>query len=325
MTQLLDFHKQVLDHLSEAVYFVDIDRQILSWNHAAEILTGFVSNEVVGSRCFNQILNHVDEQMNPLCNSECPLTFAMKENQQIATRAFLHHKQGHRVPVQIKVNPVIDQKGEVIGAVEIFSDATAYLELESLNGELKRLIHIDPLTQIPNRRAFQNLLRQEFSRYHRFGECFSIVFADIDHFKQVNDRHGHQAGDQTLEWFSRQLESGLRKVDQVCRWGGEEFVAILPATDCSQGEIAAEKLCRQLSGQNCPVTGELQTASFGVAEVQAWDTPESLIERADQGLYAAKAEGRNRVKSQYPGKRGNRLSCAWTPDGSSQRVTNREQ
>lgn len=294
-----EFHKQVLDHLAEGVYFVDTERKILYWNHAAELLSGYTAGEVIGSFCFNQILNHVNADFEPLCNGHCPLTIAIKTREMIVERAFLHHKQGHRVPVNIKVNPVIAKDGTVVGAVEIFSDATPYLELENLNRELEKTIRIDPLTKIPNRRAFLEVLQQEFQRFRRYATPYAVIFADIDFFKEVNDRFGHKTGDLTLQWFARKLVSGLRKVDTISRFGGEEFLILLPSTSPEAACRTAEKLRALVAQRPCPETGRILTASFGVASVISGDSPESLIERADRGLYLSKQAGRNRVTFQH--------------------------
>jgi len=293
-----EFHKQVLDHLAEGVYFVDTQRKVLYWNHAAELLSGYSAEEVVGSYCYDQILNHVNERLEPLCTGHCPLTIAIENREMIIERAFLHHKNGHRVPVNIKVNPVVNQDGTVIGAVEIFSDATPYLELEGMNRELEKTIRIDPLTKIPNRRAFREVILQEFQRYRRYATPFAVVFTDIDYFKKVNDRFGHKVGDRTLQWFARKLVSGLRKVDAISRYGGEEFLMLLPSTHPEAAVRTAEKLRALVAQRPCPETGQILTASFGVASIEPKDTPESLIERADRGLYLSKKAGRNQVTFQ---------------------------
>lgn len=294
-----EFHKQVLDHLAEGVYFVDTDRKILYWNHAAEVLSGYSAEDVVGSYCYDHILNHVNEQFEALCSDHCPLTIAIAKRERIVERAFLHHKNGHRVPVNIKVNPVITQDGKVIGAVEIFSDATPFLELEDLNRDLEKTIRIDPLTKVPNRRAFLELIQQEFQRYRRYATPFAVIFTDIDFFKGVNDRFGHKVGDQTLQWFARKISGGLRKVDTISRFGGEEFLMLLPSATPEAATRAAEKLRALVAQRPCPETGQILTASFGVASVEAEDTPESLIERADRGLYLSKKAGRNQVTFQH--------------------------
>jgi len=183
----LNFYKQMLDHLAEGVYFVDRERRILYWNPAAERLTGFSAEAMTGCYCNKGELNHVDANLNPLCTGCCPLTRAMDTGTTVSERAFLHHRNGHRLPVNIKAQAITNATGEVIGAVEIFSDATSYLQLENLNEKLQKQIRIDPLTGVPNRRAFLEVVEDELERFQRYGDPFSVIFTDIDFFKEVND------------------------------------------------------------------------------------------------------------------------------------------
>jgi diguanylate cyclase (GGDEF)-like protein len=186
-------------------------------------------------------------------------------------------------------------EGEIVGAVEVFSDATHAVQIEKLNESLRQLIHVDPLTRIPNRLALIESLEREFQRYRRYGTVFSVVFADIDHFKKVNDTFGHAAGDGALQWFARKISTSLRKADLVGRYGGEEFLVILPATDAQAATQTAEHLRAHLAAAPCPYTESTITASFGVTAVNSGDRIESLIDRADAALYVSKRQGRNRV------------------------------
>lgn len=290
-----EFYKQLLDHLREGVYFVDRERRILYWNSEAEAISGYTAGEVLHSFCYSNILDHVDEQMNPLCTGRCPLSHAMETGKAVEARVFLRHKGGHRVPVDIKVAPVRNGEGAVVGAVEVFSDATPAVQIEKVNEDLRQLIHIDPLTRIPNRRALMEALEREFQRFGRYGTVFSVIFIDIDHFKAVNDTFGHAAGDGTLQWFARRMGTSLRKSDMVGRYGGEEFVVLLPATEAEAAGQTAEHLRKHLSAAPCPYTETIITASFGVTEVRSSDSFNSLVERADAALYVSKRQGRNRV------------------------------
>ena len=288
------FYKQILDHLGEAVYFVDRDRKILYWNRVAERITGYKGEEVVQSFCQDGILDHVDEQMCALCHDYCPLLEALTTGNAVEKRIFLRHKEGHRVPVDVKVAPIFDGD-RIVGAVEVFTDATMVIKVEQLNDELQRLIHIDPLTQIPNRRAIMAALEREFQRYHRYRTPFSILFADIDHFKQVNDTLGHAVGDRTLQWFARQITESLRRSDMVGRFGGEEFVILLAATEPAAAGAIAENLRRRITAAHCPETGRLLTVSLGATGIRPEDSVQSLLERADAAQYASKRQGRNRT------------------------------
>ncbi|MBE0598019.1 MAG: GGDEF domain-containing protein [Desulfuromonadales bacterium] len=288
-------YKQILDQLGEAVYFVDRERRILYWNRGAEQLTGFAAAEVAGRCCQDNLLEHVDAQMRPLCQDACPLAQAMETGESREERIFLRQKDGRRLPVEVKVAPIRDQRGKIVGAVEVFADASTFVQVEQLNHDLQRLVNIDQLTQLPNRRAILNALEREMERFSRYHTTFSLIFVDLDHFKLVNDRFGHLIGDQTLAWVAGRLRSLLRRVDMVGRYGGEEFVLLLPATRAGDACILAENLREQTAAEPCPATGETVSLSLGITEVRQHDTVVEILERADRAMYEAKRQGRNRV------------------------------
>ncbi len=157
---------------------------------------------------------------------------------------------------------------------------------------------IDFLTQVPNRRAFDKRLHEEIERYRRGGPCFSLILVDIDHFKQVNDRYGHQTGDATLQRVAQILEGDRRNTDFVARFGGEEFAVILPCTDEYQAATLIDRVREQLESTTIDTGGMSLsvTISAGVAEMLPADKgTATLLQRADERLYRAKHAGRNIV------------------------------
>jgi diguanylate cyclase (GGDEF)-like protein len=164
--------------------------------------------------------------------------------------------------------------------------------------EIYRLMTVDGLTQLYNRRFFTESLEREFARSRRYGHPFVLVLLDIDHFKQINDRYGHQAGDTVLRKIGALLGTNIRTNDLAARIGGEEFALILPNTRGLGGHALAEKLRRIVAGETF-VHGDdqvLATISLGVAEFSSkLEHSEALIKLADERLYAAKNSGRNRV------------------------------
>jgi diguanylate cyclase (GGDEF)-like protein len=157
----------------------------------------------------------------------------------------------------------------------------------------------DGLTGLLNRRAMQEAIDQQLGRSRRGGDTFAVVMLDIDHFKTINDRHGHDAGDQALMHTAAVLQNAVRAVDRVGRFGGEEFVVLLPATGLAQAAEMAEALRARLAELGVPREGEALalSASFGVAEWKGPDEePSRLLMRADKALYRAKRAGRNRVQ-----------------------------
>ena len=158
----------------------------------------------------------------------------------------------------------------------------------------------DPLTGLKNRRGFDVLLAAQIATARTAGQPLSLILADIDHFKAINDRYGHPAGDDVLKWFARVLSSNVKGRDTVARYGGEEFAIVLPATPIDNACKVASQIKAQLEAQfwqkpGAPNTLLRVTASFGVAQLEATEGTSALVARADARLYEAKQGGRNRV------------------------------
>ena len=166
--------------------------------------------------------------------------------------------------------------------------------------EIYRLMTLDGLTQLYNRRYFQEALEREFARSKRYGHPFSLVLFDIDHFKRINDTHGHMAGDDVLRRVAALLKTKVRTNDLIARVGGEEFAVLLPEAGRMGAVALAEKLRRMIEGENIehkdaviPVTVSLGVAEFNAALASS----DALYKQADDKLYEAKNAGRNQVRS----------------------------
>ncbi len=152
----------------------------------------------------------------------------------------------------------------------------------------------DPLTGLANRNRISGALIAQRDLADRYHEPFSVVLMDLDHFKSVNDTYGHQKGDEVLQGFAAILEKNRRKSDLMGRWGGEEFIAILPKNDAAAASFQAERIRQQVEKSDFGL-GRAVTASFGVATAKADESTDQLLQRADEALYRAKGAGRNRV------------------------------
>jgi len=173
--------------------------------------------------------------------------------------------------------------------------AEKHREAEGRARTMARRADTDALTSVLNRAGFNQAFSREFSRARRYRQPLSLVLLDLDHFKLVNDRHGHPAGDKVLEGTARLLESRIRESDLVARWGGEEFAVIAPMTDAEGAVQLAEKIRGLMEVTNFGPAGAV-TASFGVTEMRPEDTLEAMLSRVDQALYRSKDAGRNQVQ-----------------------------
>jgi diguanylate cyclase (GGDEF)-like protein/PAS domain S-box-containing protein len=293
-----NFYATLLDNLYDGVYFVDRERRITFWNRAAERITGFTKAEVLGKRCADNLLRHVDNRGNSLCEGACPVSYTLCDGQSRSASVFLHHKDGHRLPVAIGVVPITDHQQHIMGAVEIFRDNSATVAaLEHLK-ELEDLAYLDALTKVANRTYLETFIVARFNEFRRLGWSFGVIFIDVDRFKQVNDTFGHQTGDLVLKMVAQTLVKNCRSFDLVGRWGGEEFLCVISKLkDASQITVTAERLRALVESAwvSLPDCSLHVTISLGVTLARLQDAPGTLIHRADSLMYQSKAAGRNRI------------------------------
>ena len=167
---------------------------------------------------------------------------------------------------------------------------------------MESMAHTDPLTGLLNRRSMEQRLREAAQLFQRTGRSFCVVMADVDHFKRINDVHGHEAGDRVLRSVAALLSDRLRVHDAVARWGGEEFLLLLPETDLDIARDVADRLRATAEARLREAAGFDQnvTLTFGVAVFDRPMRVDACLKTADEALYAGKASGRNRVVSTLP-------------------------
>ncbi|HSV50761.1 MAG TPA: GGDEF domain-containing protein [Burkholderiaceae bacterium] len=190
----------------------------------------------------------------------------------------------------------------VVAVIVMLHATLMALVVARLIQQLRWQARHDGLTGLLNRRAMQEIIDQELSRSRRAGDTFAVVMLDVDHFKALNDLHGHPAGDHALKHIAALLQTSVRDVDRVGRFGGEEFIVLLPGLSLAQAGAIAETLRQRLAAQRLQYEGAGEplalSASFGVAEWKGpKEDPSRLLMRADQALYRAKRAGRNQVQT----------------------------
>jgi len=288
---------RILNSLYDGLYLDDRDRVIRYWNKAAEQISGFASVEVVGKRCSDNILTHVDSNGNCLCRGMCPLAMTIADGQAREAEVFLHHKDGHRVSVSVRVSTLTNSDGEVIGGVELFSDLSSFKSIGLRIKELEEMALLDKLTRLANRNCIEKEILVRLEEQKRFGLPFGILFMDIDYFKKFNDTYGHDVGDRVLRFVAETLAKNSRPFDVVGRWGGEEFIGIIRNVTNQQLEVIGNRLRFLVENSYIQLGNDKLhvSISIGATLIQNTDSTDTLLKRADTLLYESKRAGRNRL------------------------------
>jgi len=287
---------EILESMEEGVYFTDRSRVITRWNKAAERITGYASEEVLGTSCKDNLLVHVDETGNSLCRGKCPLAYTMEDEHPREAKVYLHHKEGHRVPVMVRVLPRRNSRGDVVGGIELFTDLSARESLEFQVEQLRQLAMLDPLTGLPNRRYLESRMEGMHRESLASGIPWGVLFFDIDRFKRVNDTYGHDVGDKVLSMVGKTLSLSTGHFDTIARWGGEEFAGIFPNVTLESLRETAERF-RLLVAHSWTDREAVHinvTISIGGTVATLEETPQETVRRADKLMYRSKEEGRNR-------------------------------
>jgi len=295
-----EFFKAILEHLCDGIYFVDRDRAITYWNKGAERITGYPAEAVLGRCCADNLLMHVDELGDRLCNcSRCPLRQTMSDGAPREAPLFLRHADGHRVPVLVRASPLHGPDGEVIGAVQTFSDNTSMLPGVRRVNELDTEAFRDPLTGVGNRELLGLKIESSLTEIRKNGLPAALVLVDIDRLTGVNESAGRETGDRVLMMVARTLAGNVRSSDLVGRWGGDEFAIVLRNVSGPEIIGVADKLRTLVASSSLTADGrKLQvTVSMGATRMAPQDTLSTLILRADWFMYKSKQSGRDRVTS----------------------------
>jgi diguanylate cyclase (GGDEF)-like protein/PAS domain S-box-containing protein len=295
MSLEIDSYKRIIENLHDGLYFVDRNRIITFWNNAAEKISGFSANEVVGSSCSKNILTHVDSEGNPLCTVNCPLSATIADGINREAEVYMHHKDGHRIPVSVRVSTLTDKDGNIIGGIELFTDISNMAANQLRIKELEKLALLDNLTQLANRNYIEKEIQSRLAENKRFNVPFGILFIDIDHFKIFNDNFGHDVGDDVLRFVANTFVANARPFDLYGRWGGEEFIGIIRNIGDQDLEILGNRLRALIENSYIIHKNDklFVTVSIGATLVNENDSIDSLIKRADINLYKSKARGRN--------------------------------
>lgn len=276
---------QAVEQMDEMVRITDKNGIITYVNDAMLSHTGYTKEELIGQKIgmFKSGFHHQSfykDLWDSILSGE---TFH---------GVFTNRKKDQKLYYEEEIiTPIMDAQGEIEYFVATSQDITERVFMQE---ELQKLATVDSLTGIYNRYKTNDEIEIEIGRHKRYGEDFALVMFDIDHFKTVNDTYGHEIGDHVLQEISSVVAKEIRESDRFGRWGGEEFMLILPKLNREEALHVSEKLRMKIARHDFRNVGQI-TVSIGVTVFASKDTKETLLKRVDDALYRAKDEGRNRV------------------------------
>jgi diguanylate cyclase (GGDEF)-like protein len=293
----------LLESLYDGFYIVDSDLKIQIWNCGVSQLFDCTPADMLGRPWSRSSLHLYNAKGHPLPAQECPLMQSMSDHRPACAAMTFHSPQRDPITLEVQSLPLLDDSGNILGVAEILRDVSRAKRNPGQYRELRIAATQDPLTGIANRGELERRLDEMFAIHSRrpHNEPFSVIFLDIDHFKQINDHYLHATGDRVLIDMAKLVQDELYSGEFLARFGGEEFVIICPENSLDDAYRKAERLRRSIEQAGLGEQETLHvTASFGVAQLMAGDTRESLLDRADKALFDAKEQGRNRTCTRSP-------------------------
>jgi diguanylate cyclase (GGDEF)-like protein/PAS domain S-box-containing protein len=279
-------YSQILSTIQDPMAYIDKNSIFRTVNNAyLQIYNKKSRKEIIGHPV-EEFLGKDFEEKKIKWNIQKCLT-----GEKVQQQEWLDFPDGKRRCMYMSYYPLRAKDERVLGVVLHSIDITKIKELEE---ELKRLSVTDRLTRIFNRMKFEQSLKEEIKRLKRYNTKLSVIMLDIDHFKDINDTYGHDVGDKVMITLTNLVKSYIRDTDIFCRWGGEEFMLLLPHTSLENAVKLAERIRIKIMTHKFPVVESL-TCSFGVSEFNEKDSEDTFIKRVDNALYESKRSGRNRV------------------------------
>ncbi len=290
------FEQKLIDAMHDGVIFLDHQGLITRWSKSTERLTGISSSDAIGQTFLPSLLDMCDQTGKTIPDDACPAAKALTTNTPLRNRLLIPGRLGKQVAIDLHTIPVHAADGLIKGATVLLRDAEPEVTLEEKCEALHAEVTKDPMTKVANRGEFDRMQALFIEAHQEASQPFSLIMVDIDHFKNINDTYGHQAGDEAIITMANLLSTMCRTGDLVARYGGEEFAVLCADCNCADAARRADQIRKQLAEtQHACLGNKSITASFGVTELQSGDTPASMLRRSDQALLMAKEQGRNQV------------------------------
>ncbi|HUT58325.1 MAG TPA: sensor domain-containing diguanylate cyclase [Phycisphaerae bacterium] len=291
------FYEHLLDNLYEAVWFINPQRQITYWNPGAEQLTGYRRDQIIGKSCCEDLLLHFREDHSGVASGSHPAAETLADGKLRQEDVYLRHREGHLVPVHVRVAPIPDEEGNIAGVIEVLTSNCPRGAEVLTTDQLQDVGLVDPLTGLSNRRYLQMRLQSRYEELTRYNWLFGVILAGIDNYDEASQIQGWETCEKLVQMAGKTFANSLRSYDVVGRWSESEFLAIVPILQYSDLYAVGERV-RNLVEKACLMTTDGAmgvTISIGAAAADPYGSVDDLINRAQLWVNRSRTAGGNQV------------------------------
>lgn len=280
------FFETLAENLESSVRFVDAEKRILYINPYGERLLGYSMAEVVGKRCADFAPRHTDATGVALCEAECLLDWSLKKGKVYEGRNFFRDKKNNTFPVEIRVLPVSNATGDVVGVVEIMRDDRPRLELEELRRDIQRMIPVDLLTGLYTRHKVMEYFEVKVENAVRYGSPLGVLVVTVCDLNSIKREFGGKKSEEVMQRIGYLFRMNMRRGDISGRLGPEQLLVLLPNTSEEETRAASEKMRRVIEEDSTLVIPKQVRIAIGTAQYIRDDTVATLLDRAQKEMEA---------------------------------------
>ena len=291
--------RSLLECLQVGICVVDLQKKIVLWSDGAERITGFLRHEVVGRPCNGRTLLHCDQSKCESCGVECPVGAAIQRAHPAESEGYLHHKEGHRIPVHVWAVPARDAHGSIIGVLQSFEEPHEPEDGGTREQGLKNSGCVDEITGVANHAIMQSHLRETLGTFAELQVPFGILCLRLDGLDAFRATFGPEAASSMLRMVSHTLELAVWRTDHVGRWSDDQFLVILNGCSGDSLRSVSGRIIRMLENDGIEWWGEKRSVSFSVGQTAArpGDTSDSMLDRARQRMQVSSMQKASVAKS----------------------------
>lgn len=292
-------YQNLLDNLYEGVYYVDLNRKIKYWSKGAEHITGYKSEEMIGRYCNHNLLSHTSLEGDPLCETGCLMRQSLTTGTYCKTEVFLKHKKGHRIHVSVRIAPMYDTKGNIIGATQVFTNNEFYLTQKGVNTDESYALYYDKLTKLPTQFNMKQKIKTKIQEFRRYGWNFGLILLELDDYVEYKRKLSHSELDDLIVSLAKYLRKDLRPFDTVSHWQSNQFMVMIINIKPEYLRVVAERLSNSAKKKGLHQIKKNADITFSVGAAMTTEgiSIEELLEKVNKLKNKGREQGGDKIST----------------------------